>query len=146
MQCFDGDSCKKHTLAQCFIHVSLSITDGAKEAEHNRESVTNSNVIGESNDEFQQLEDKRPEQPIQEEEEEEEADDISPEHEEVNLSDIREAEEQYDSGRGSLLGNTASGSVNSGQSVSEDTAGGNLLELGCIVPERGARLNAKACP
>ncbi|XP_064020629.1 transport and Golgi organization protein 1 homolog isoform X2 [Pogoniulus pusillus] len=100
----------------------LHVQDGAKEAEYNRVSVTNSNAIGESNEEFQQLEDKRPEQPIQEEEEEEEADDISPEHEEVNLPDIREAEEQYDSGKESLLGNTASGSVNSGQSASEDTA------------------------
>ncbi|KFP09277.1 Melanoma inhibitory activity protein 3, partial [Egretta garzetta] len=86
----------------------------------------NPNAIDESNREFQQLEDKRPEQPT---EEEERAVNVPPEHEEANFLDNREAEEGYDSKRGSLLEDTSFGSIDSGQSAREDTAAGNLLEL-----------------
>ncbi|XP_054026249.1 transport and Golgi organization protein 1 homolog isoform X1 [Dryobates pubescens] len=108
----------------------LHVQDGAKEAEYDRLSIRNPNAISESDQEFQQLEDKRAEQPIQEEEEEERADNVSPEHEKANFSDHREAEEQHDSDRGSLLGDTAPGSVNSGQSASDNTAAD---------PDEGAR-------
>ncbi|XP_009944273.1 PREDICTED: melanoma inhibitory activity protein 3-like, partial [Leptosomus discolor] len=96
----------------------LHIQDGAKEAEYDRFSVRNPNAIDESNQEFQQLEDKRPEQPV----EKERAVNIPPGHEEANFSDNREAEEWYDSERGSLLEETSFGSVDSGQSAREDTA------------------------
>ncbi|XP_054255253.1 transport and Golgi organization protein 1 homolog isoform X2 [Indicator indicator] len=99
----------------------LHVQDGAKEAEYDTVPTRNPNATSGSNQEFQEFEDKRTEQPIQEEEEEERADSIPREHEEDNFSDNK-AEEQRDSDRGSLLGDTASGSVNSGQSASEDTA------------------------
>ncbi|KFM05155.1 Melanoma inhibitory activity protein 3, partial [Aptenodytes forsteri] len=90
-------------------------------------SIRNPNVIDESNQEFQQLEDKRPEQPT---EEKESTVNVPPEHEEANFSDNREAEEGYDSERGSLLEDTSSGSDTSpGQSAREDIAAGNLLGL-----------------
>ncbi|KAK4824719.1 hypothetical protein QYF61_018107 [Mycteria americana] len=108
----------------------LHVQDGAKEAEYDRVSIRNPNAIDESNRGFQQLEDKRPEQPI---EEEERAVNVPPEHEEANFSDNREAEEGYDSERGSLLEDTSFGSIDSGQSAREDTAAGNLLELGYFV-------------
>uniref|UniRef100_A0A8C0AXA1 Transport and Golgi organization protein 1 homolog n=1 Tax=Buteo japonicus TaxID=224669 RepID=A0A8C0AXA1_9AVES len=79
------------------------------------------------NQEFQPLEDKRPEQPT--EEEEKRVVDVPPEHEETNFLDNREAEEGYDSERGSLLEDTSFGSIDSGQSAREDIAAGNLLEL-----------------
>ncbi|XP_074944901.1 transport and Golgi organization protein 1 homolog isoform X2 [Phalacrocorax aristotelis] len=97
----------------------LHVQDGAKEAEYDRVSIRNPNAIDESEQEFQQLEDKRPEQPV---EEEETAIDVPPEHEEANFSDSREAEEDYDGERGSLLEDTSFGSVDSGQSAREDIA------------------------
>lgn len=123
---------KKYTLAQCLNHVSLSVTDGAKEAEYDRVSIRNPNAIDERNQEFQPLEDKRPEQPT--EEEEKRVVDVPPEHEEANFLDNREAEEGYDSERGSLLEDTSFGSIDSGQSAREDIAAGNHLELGYFVP------------
>lgn len=122
---------EKYTLAQCLIHVSPSVTDGAKEAEYDSVSIRNPNAIDESNQEFPQLEDKRPEQPT---EEKESTVNVPPEHEEANFSDNREAEEGYDSERGSLLEDTSSGSDTSpGQSAREDIAAGNLLGLGYFV-------------
>ncbi|KAM6367877.1 LOW QUALITY PROTEIN: transport and Golgi organization protein 1 homolog [Alca torda] len=86
----------------------LHIQDDAKEAEYDRVAIRNPND-DESNQKFQQLEDERPEQPI--EKEEERAVNIPPEHDEDNLSDSREAEEGYDSERGSLLEDTSFGSM-----------------------------------
>ncbi|KFW77626.1 Melanoma inhibitory activity protein 3, partial [Manacus vitellinus] len=95
-----------------------------------RMSNQNPNAINEGNQEFQQLDDKRPEQPI---EEEERAFNIPPEHEEANFSNNGEAEEGYDSERGSLLEDASFGSVDSEQSAREDIAAGNHLELGYFV-------------
>ncbi|XP_064271854.1 transport and Golgi organization protein 1 homolog [Passer domesticus] len=105
----------------------LHIQDGAKEAEYDSVSGIpygrNPNSIDEGNREFQQLiEDKRPEQPI--EEGEKRAVNVPPEHEEVNYSDNGEAEERYDSGRGSLLEDTSFASVDSGESASKHIAEG----------------------
>lgn len=102
----------------------LHIQDAAKEAEYDSVPTRNLNTIDEGNQEFQQhIEDKRPEQPIEEEEEEEEETvNVPPEHEEANFSDNGEAEEGYDSERGSLLEDTSSGSVDSGESASEHIA------------------------
>ncbi|XP_039561723.1 transport and Golgi organization protein 1 homolog isoform X2 [Passer montanus] len=105
----------------------LHIQDGAKEAEYDSVSGIpydrNPNSIDEGNREFQQLiEDKRPEQPI--EEGEKRAVNVPPEHEEVNYSDNGEAEERYDSERGSLLEDTSFASVDSGESASEHIAEG----------------------
>ncbi|KFV41253.1 Melanoma inhibitory activity protein 3, partial [Gavia stellata] len=86
----------------------------------------NPNALDESNQEFQQLEDKRPEQPT---EEKERAVNVPPEHEEANFLDDREAKEGYDGETGSLLEDTSFGSIDSGQSAREDIAAGNLLEL-----------------
>ncbi|KAM6355587.1 transport and Golgi organization protein 1 homolog isoform 2-T2 [Podargus strigoides] len=97
----------------------LHIQDGVKEAEYDRVSIRNPNAIDESNEEFQQREDKRPEQPI---EKEERAVNVPPEHEEANFSDNGEAEEGYSSERGSLLEDTSFASVDSGQSAREDIA------------------------
>lgn len=123
---------KKYTLA----HVSLSVTDGAKDARYDSVSTRNPNTIDEGNQEFQQLiEDKRPEQPI---EEEEIAVNVPPEHEEANFSDNGEAEEGYGSERGSLLEDTSFESVDSGESASEHIDEGNHLELayfGCFALE-----------
>lgn len=121
---------EKYALAQCLI-VSLSVIDGAKEAEYDRVSIRNPNAIDESNQKFQWLEDERPEQPT--EKEEERAVNVPPEHEEANLSGNREAEEGYDSERGSLLEDSSFGSIDSGESAREDFAAGNLLELGYFV-------------
>ncbi|XP_041258342.1 transport and Golgi organization protein 1 homolog isoform X1 [Onychostruthus taczanowskii] len=105
----------------------LHIQDGAKEAEYDSVSGIpydrNPNSIDEGNQEFQQLiEDKRPEQPI--EEGEKRAVHVLPEHEEANSSDNGEAEEGYDSERGWLLEDTSFGSVDSGESASERIAEG----------------------
>lgn len=109
----------------------MSVTDGAKEAEYDRVSTRNLNAIDEGNQEFQRLiEDKRPDQPV---EEEERAVNAPPEHEEANFSDNGEAEEEYDSERGSLLEDTSFGSVDSGESASEHIAEGNHLELAYFV-------------
>lgn len=130
MQHFTEGRCKKYILAQCLIHTSLSVTDGAKEAEYDSVSTRNLNTIDEGNQAFQQLiEDKRPEQPIEEEEEEERTVSVPPEHEEASFSDNGEAEEGYDSERGPPLEDTSFGSVDSGESASEHIAEGNLLEL-----------------
>ncbi|XP_054051288.1 transport and Golgi organization protein 1 homolog isoform X2 [Rissa tridactyla] len=106
----------------------LHVQDGAKEAEYDRVSIRNPNAIDESNQKFQQLEDERPEQPV--EKKEERAVNIPPEHEEDNLSDSREAEEGYDSERGSVLEDTSFGSIDSGQSAREDAAAGPEEEAG----------------
>ncbi|XP_061847457.1 transport and Golgi organization protein 1 homolog isoform X2 [Colius striatus] len=98
----------------------LHIQDDAKEAEYDRISISNPNAVDESNQDFQQLEENRPEEPI----EEERAVPVPPEHEEANFSDNREAEEEYDSERGSLLEDTSLESIDSGQSAWEDTATG----------------------
>ncbi|XP_010172554.1 transport and Golgi organization protein 1 homolog, partial [Antrostomus carolinensis] len=98
----------------------LHLQDGAKEAESDRVSIRNPHAIDESNQKFQQPEDKRLQQPI--EEKEETAVNVAPEYEEANFSDTREAEEGYDSERGSLLEDAAFGSTDSGQSAMEDTA------------------------
>lgn len=128
---------KKYTLAQCLICISSSVTDGAKESEDDSVSTRNPNTIDEGNQEFQQLiEDKRPEQPTEEEEEEEEerAVSVPPEQvEEANFSDNGEAEEGYNSERGSLLEDPSFGSVDSGESASEHIAEGNRLELAYFV-------------
>ncbi|CAN8203217.1 unnamed protein product [Coccothraustes coccothraustes] len=111
----------------------LHIQDGAKEAEYDSVSTRNPNTIDEGNQEFPQLiEDKRPEQPI--EEEEERAVNVPPKHEEANFSDNGEAEEgSEDSEKGSLLEDTSFGSVDSGESASEHIAEGNHLELAYFV-------------
>ncbi|XP_049689907.1 transport and Golgi organization protein 1 homolog isoform X1 [Accipiter gentilis] len=101
-------------------HDQPHVQDGAKEAEYDRVSIRNPNAIDERNQEFQPLEDKRPEQPT--EEEEKRVVDVPPEHEEANFLDNREAEEGYDSERGSLLEDTSFGSIDSGQSAREDIA------------------------
>ncbi|XP_053794516.1 transport and Golgi organization protein 1 homolog isoform X1 [Vidua chalybeata] len=94
----------------------LYTQDGAKEAEYDSVTTRNPNTIDKGNEEFQQLiEDKRPEQPI----EEERAANVLPEYEEANFSDNGEAEEGYDSERGSFLEDTSFGSVDSGDSASE---------------------------
>ncbi|XP_026700441.1 transport and Golgi organization protein 1 homolog [Athene cunicularia] len=92
----------------------LHVQDGAKEAEYDTVSIIN--AVDEINQEFQQLEDKRPEQLT--EEEEERAVDVPPEHEEANFS----PEEGYDSERGLLLEDISFGSIDSGQSAREDIA------------------------
>lgn len=109
----------------------MSVTDGAKESEYDSVSTRNPNTIDEGSQEFLQLiEDKRPEQPI---EEEERAVNVPLEHEEANFSDNGEAEEGYDSERGSLLEDTSFGSVDSGESASEHIAEGNHLGLAYFV-------------
>ncbi|XP_021408108.2 transport and Golgi organization protein 1 homolog isoform X2 [Lonchura striata] len=98
----------------------LHIQDGAKEVEYDSVSTRNMNTIDKGNQEFQQLiEDKRPEQPM--EEEDERAVSVPPE---ASFSDNGEAEEGYDSERGSLLEDTSFGSVDSGESTSEHIAEG----------------------
>ncbi|XP_039915738.1 transport and Golgi organization protein 1 homolog isoform X2 [Hirundo rustica] len=101
----------------------LHVQDGAKGTEYDSVSIRNPNTVDEGNQEFQQLvEDKRPEQPV--EEEEERAVSVPPEHEEANFSDNGEAEKGYDSERGSPLEDNSFGSVDSGESSSEHTAEG----------------------
>ncbi|CAM9864032.1 unnamed protein product [Bubo scandiacus] len=99
----------------------LHVQDGAEQAEYDTVSIRNPNAIDESNHEFQQLEDKRPEQLT---EEEERAVNVPPEHEEANFSVNGEAEEGYDSERGSFLEDISFGSIDSGQSAREDIAAG----------------------
>ncbi|KAM7062446.1 transport and Golgi organization protein 1 homolog [Acridotheres tristis] len=118
----------------------LHFQDAAKEAEYDSVLTRNPNTIDEGNQEFQQLiEDKRPEQPVEEEEEEDRAVNVPPEHEEANFSDSWEAEEGYDSERGSLLEDTSSESVESGESASEHIAEG----AGAGAPWRGAAGEAR---
>lgn len=116
---------KEYPLVRCLIHISLSVTDGAKEVEYDSVSTRKPNTIDKGNQEFQQLiEDKKPEQPM--EEEEERAVSVPSE---ANFSDNGEAEEGYDNERGSLLEDTSFESVDSGESMSEHIAEGNHLEL-----------------
>ncbi|XP_062346431.1 transport and Golgi organization protein 1 homolog isoform X3 [Cinclus cinclus] len=96
----------------------LHVQDDAEEAGYDSVSTRNLNTFDGGNQEFQQLiEDKRPEQPVEEEEAV-----SAPEHEETNFSDNGAAEEGYDSERGSLLEDTSFGSVDSGESASEHIA------------------------
>ncbi|XP_069708774.1 transport and Golgi organization protein 1 homolog isoform X2 [Phaenicophaeus curvirostris] len=99
----------------------LHIQDVAKEAEYDGVPIRNPNAIDESNQKFQHLEDKKPEQPI---EEEERTVNTAPQPEEANLLDNRESDEGYNSERGSLLEDTSFGSVDSEQSAKEDIAAG----------------------
>ncbi|XP_065486911.1 transport and Golgi organization protein 1 homolog isoform X2 [Caloenas nicobarica] len=100
------------------------VQDAAKEAEYDRVSIRNPNAVDEINQEFQQLEDKKPEQSI----EEERAVNVPPQHEETNFSDNREAEERYNSDRGSLLEDTSFGSTDAQRSAREDIAAGRGAE------------------
>ncbi|XP_050172720.1 transport and Golgi organization protein 1 homolog isoform X3 [Myiozetetes cayanensis] len=112
----------------------LYIEDGAKQAEYGRVTIRNPNAIDEGNQEFQQLEDKRPKQPT---EEEEKAVNVPPMHEEANFSDNGEPEEGYDSERGSILEDNSFESVDSEQSAKEDIAAGAGAAEGA--PWRAAR-------
>lgn len=118
-------------LAQSSIHVSLSVTDGAEEMKYDGVSIRNPNAIDESNQEFQHLENKRPEQLT--EEQEESAVNVLPEHEETSFSEEEEAEEENDSEGRLLLEDTSFGSNDSGEATREDITAGNLLELGYFV-------------
>ncbi|XP_061331459.1 transport and Golgi organization protein 1 homolog isoform X1 [Pezoporus flaviventris] len=94
----------------------LHIQDGAEETRYDGVSIRNPNAIDENNQEFQQLEDKRPEQLT--EEKEENAVNVLPEHEESNFSEA--AEEGNDSEGTSLLQDTSFGSNDSGEATRED--------------------------
>lgn len=121
---------KKCTSVQC-LNSCLSATDTAKEAEYDTDAVRNPNAIDESYQKFQQLEDKRPVQPI--EEEEERSVDVPPELEEASFSDNREAKEAYNSERRLPLADTSFESSDSEENAREDVAAGNLFEFGCFV-------------
>lgn len=121
---------KKHTLAQSLIHVSLPVTDGAEETKYEGVSIRNPNAVDENNQEFQQLEDKRPEQLT--EEQEESAVNVLPEHEEANLEEAAAEGGSYSEGR-SLLQDTSFESNDSGEATREDITAGNLLELDYFV-------------
>lgn len=96
----------------------LHIQDGAEETKYDGVSIRNPNAIDENNQEFQQLEDKRPEQLT--EEKEESAVNVLPEHEEANFSEGEEAEEGSDSEGRSLLQDNSFGSNDSGEATRED--------------------------
>ncbi|XP_035412083.1 transport and Golgi organization protein 1 homolog isoform X3 [Cygnus atratus] len=98
----------------------LNAQDTAKEAEYDTDAVRNPDAIDESYQKFQQLEDKRPVQPI--EEEEERSVNVPPELEEASFSDNREAKEAYNSERRLPLADTSFGSTDSEESASEDIA------------------------
>ncbi|XP_050566064.1 transport and Golgi organization protein 1 homolog isoform X1 [Cygnus atratus] len=100
----------------------LNAQDTAKEAEYDTDAVRNPDAIDESYQKFQQLEDKRPVQPI--EEEEERSVNVPPELEEASFSDNREAKEAYNSERRLPLADTSFGSTDSEESASEDIAAG----------------------
>ncbi|KAM6323419.1 transport and Golgi organization protein 1 homolog [Aegotheles albertisi] len=118
----------------------LHVQDGAEEAEYDGVSIRDPNAIDKSNQEFQQLEDKRPEQPV----EEERAVNVSPEHDEANFSDNREAEEGYDSERGSLLEDNSFASIDSGESAREDSAAGPGEDGGRRAAASGGALSEAA--
>ncbi|XP_053918908.1 transport and Golgi organization protein 1 homolog isoform X2 [Cuculus canorus] len=128
----------------------LHIQDVAEEAEYDEVPNRNPNAIDESNQKFQHLEDKKPEQPIEKEEEEEQEQspvNTASQSEEANLLDNRESEEGYNSERGSHLEDTSFGSVDSEQSAKEDIDAGPaegvaraasrelLLQLVAALPE-----------
>ncbi|XP_066849773.1 transport and Golgi organization protein 1 homolog isoform X3 [Anser cygnoides] len=98
----------------------LNAQDTAKEAEYDTDAVRNPNAIDESYQKFQQLEDKRPVQPI--EEEEERSVDVPPELEEASFSDNREAKEAYNSERRLPLADTSFESSDSEENAREDVA------------------------
>ncbi|KFV74181.1 Melanoma inhibitory activity protein 3, partial [Struthio camelus australis] len=92
-------------------------------------SGQNPNAI-ESNQIFQQPEDKRPVLPI---EKEEQAVNIPPEHEEAIFLDNRDAKEGYDNERRLLPAEAPFGSIDSGQSTREDIAAGKAFEISCFL-------------
>ncbi|KAM4678662.1 transport and Golgi organization protein 1 homolog isoform 1-T1 [Amazona ochrocephala] len=96
----------------------LHVQDGAEESKYDGVSVRNPNAIDENNQEFQQLEEKRPEQLT--EEQEESAVNVLPDHEEANKEKEEEAEEGNDSEGRSLLQDTSFGSNDSGEATRED--------------------------
>ncbi|XP_040408834.1 transport and Golgi organization protein 1 homolog isoform X3 [Cygnus olor] len=98
----------------------LNAQDTAKEAEYDTDAVRNPDAIDESYQKFQQIEDKRPVQPI--EEEEERSVNVPPELEEASFSDNREAKEAYNSERRLPLADTSFGSTDSEESAREDIA------------------------
>ncbi|XP_031452067.1 transport and Golgi organization protein 1 homolog isoform X3 [Phasianus colchicus] len=106
----------------------LHAQGAAKEAEYTTAPIRNLHGIDESNQKFQQLEDKRPFLPMEEEEEEEEekeeeetAVNIPPEDEEATFSDNREAADGYNSERGLLLADSF-GATGAGESAKGDAA------------------------
>ncbi|XP_071595825.1 transport and Golgi organization protein 1 homolog isoform X7 [Heliangelus exortis] len=109
-----------------------------EEPEYDGVSIRNPIAV-ESSQEFQQLEDERPEQLV--EEEEERAANVPPEHKEANFSDNGEAEEGYNSERGPLLEDISFGSVDPGQSAREDTAA-DAAEGGGLPSGNGAEAEA----
>ncbi|XP_033917177.1 transport and Golgi organization protein 1 homolog isoform X2 [Melopsittacus undulatus] len=96
----------------------LHIQDDAEETKYNGVSLRNPNAIDENNQEFQQLEDKRPEQLTKEKEES--AVNVLPEHEEANFLEGEEVEEGNDSEERSLLQDASFGSNDSGEATRED--------------------------
>uniref|UniRef100_A0A8C9ELW2 Nuclear pore complex interacting protein N-terminal domain-containing protein n=1 Tax=Pavo cristatus TaxID=9049 RepID=A0A8C9ELW2_PAVCR len=98
----------------------LHAQGAAKEAEYDTAPVRNLHGIDESNQKFQQLEDKRPFLPMQEEEEET-AVNIPPEDEEATFSDNREAEDGHSSERGLPLADSF-GATGEGESAKGDIA------------------------
>ncbi|XP_072187027.1 transport and Golgi organization protein 1 homolog isoform X1 [Excalfactoria chinensis] len=98
----------------------LHAQGAAKEAEYDTAPVRNLHGTDESNQKFQQLEDKRPFLPMEEEEEEETAVNIPPEDEGATL-DKREAEDGYSSERGLPLADSF-GAADAGGSAKGDTA------------------------
>lgn len=123
---------KKCTSVQ-YLNSCLSVTGDAKEDEYDTDAVRNPNAADESNQKFQQLEDKRPVQST--EEEDERSVNVPPELEEASFSDNTEAKEVYNSERWPLA-DTSFGSTDSEESAREDTAAGNLFESGCYVALR----------
>uniref|UniRef100_A0A493U2Q3 Transport and Golgi organization protein 1 homolog n=1 Tax=Anas platyrhynchos platyrhynchos TaxID=8840 RepID=A0A493U2Q3_ANAPP len=112
----------------------LNAQGDAKEDEYDTDAVRNPNAADESNQKFQQLEDKRPVQST--EEEDERSVNVPPELEEASFSDNTEAKEVYNSERRLPLADTSFGSTDSEESAREDTAAGNLFESGCYVALR----------
>ncbi|XP_071891632.1 transport and Golgi organization protein 1 homolog isoform X1 [Anas platyrhynchos] len=97
----------------------LNAQGDAKEDEYDTDAVRNPNAADESNQKFQQLEDKRPVQST--EEEDERSVNVPPELEEASFSDNTEAKEVYNSER-LPLADTSFGSTDSEESAREDTA------------------------
>uniref|UniRef100_A0A493TZ82 Transport and Golgi organization protein 1 homolog n=1 Tax=Anas platyrhynchos platyrhynchos TaxID=8840 RepID=A0A493TZ82_ANAPP len=98
----------------------LNAQGDAKEDEYDTDAVRNPNAADESNQKFQQLEDKRPVQST--EEEDERSVNVPPELEEASFSDNTEAKEVYNSERRLPLADTSFGSTDSEESAREDTA------------------------
>ncbi|XP_015712667.1 transport and Golgi organization protein 1 homolog isoform X3 [Coturnix japonica] len=104
----------------------LYVQGAAKEAEYETAPVRNLHGTDESNQKFQQLEDKRPFLPM--EEEEETAVNIPAEDE-----DKREAEDGYSSERGLPMAD-AFGAADAGESANGDSAAAPVPELSPSVP------------